>query len=127
MDIKPIRTKSDYSQALEEIRKLFNADANTPDGDKLDILLTLVGEYERDNFVIPTPDPIEAINYLIESRGLTRKKLAELLGTESRVTEVLNHKRELNLRMIRNLHSELGVPADMLINQKPKKKCYDPA
>ena len=120
MDIRPIRTKEDYLSALEETRQLFNADENTREGDKLDILLTLIEAYERENFHIPTPDPVEAIQYYMESRGLTRKKLSKLLGTESRVSEVLSRKRGLNLRMIRNLHKELGIPADLLINEATK-------
>lgn len=124
MKIKPIKTEEDYSKVMEEIKKLFHAEINTPEGDKLDILVTLAEAYERDHYQIPTPDPVEAINYFIESRGLSKKKLVELLGTESRVSEVLNHKRNLNLRMIRNLHFELGIPAEVLINEYPLENCY---
>lgn len=125
MKIKPIKTEEDYQQALEEIRKLFNAEIDTPEGDKLDILVTLVEAYERENYQIPTPDPVEAINYFIESRGLSSEELVRLLGTRSRVSEVLNYKRGLNLRMIRSLHGELGIPAEVLINEYSLKNCYE--
>lgn len=124
MKIKPIKTEEDYQQALEEIRKLFNAEIDTPEGDKLDILVTLVEAYERENYQIPTPDPVEAINYFIESRGLSSEELVRLLGTRSRVSEVLNYKRGLNLRMIRSLHGELGIPAEVLINEYSLKNFY---
>ena len=124
MNIKPIKTESDYKQALEEIRNLFQAENDTPEGDYLDVLVTLVEAYERDHFHIPAPDPVEAINYFIESRGISRSELADILGTQSRVSEVLNYQRGLNLRMIRNLHGELGIPANVLINKYDLKKPY---
>ncbi|MDO9545572.1 MAG: hypothetical protein Q7J07_02340 [Pelolinea sp.] len=125
MNIKPIKTESDYNQALEEIRNLFQAENDTPEGDYLDVLVTLVEAYERDHFQIPAPDPVEAINYFIESRGISRSELADILGTHSRVSEVLNYQRGLNLRMIRNLHGELGIPADVLINKYDLKKSFE--
>ena len=126
MNIKPIKTDDDYNKALEEIRNNFHVEDNTPKGDYLDVLVTLVEAYEREHFPIPAPDPVEALNYFIESRGLSRSQLAKLLGPRSRVTEVLNYQRGLSLRMIRNLHGELGIPADVLINEYELKKSYEP-
>lgn len=115
MDIKPIKTNADYQNAMAQIESLFNAQPGTPDSDSLDVLTTLVESFERENFPIPAPDPVAAIQYFLESRKVTRKELVKILGTKSRVTEVLNYKRGLSLRMIRNLHDELGIPADVLI------------
>jgi len=115
MDIKPIKTEADYQAVLEEIEKLFDAALDTPEGDRLEVLVTLVEAYEEKHYSIPMPDPIEAILYHMESRGLTRRDLQPYIGSRARVSEVLNRKRPLTMEMIRNLHSGLGIPAEVLI------------
>ena len=115
MDIKPIKTEADYQAALEEIEKLFDAAPDTPEGDRLEVLVTLVEAYEEKHYSIPKPDPIEAIFYHMESRGLTRRDLQPYIGSRARVSEVLNRKRPLTMEMIRNLHKGLGIPAEVLI------------
>jgi len=115
MDIKPIKTETDYQAALEEIENLFDADPDTPEGDRLEVLVTLVEAYEEKHYSIPMPDPIEAILYHMESRGLTRLDLQQYIGSRARVSEVLNRKRPLTMEMIRNLHKGLGIPAEVLI------------
>jgi HTH-type transcriptional regulator/antitoxin HigA len=122
MDIHPIKTEADYQTALEEIQSLFDAAPNTPQGDKLEVLATLVEAYEEKHFPIPAPDPIEAVRYFMDSRGLTRKDLEPYIGNRARVSEVLNRKRPLTLRMIQRLHNTLGVPADMLIKPYPMSR-----
>jgi HTH-type transcriptional regulator / antitoxin HigA len=122
MDIHPIKTEADYQAALEEIQSLFEAAPNTPQGDKLEVLATLVEAYEDKHFPIPAPDPIEAVRYFMDSRGLTRKDLEPYIGNRARVSEVLNRKRPLTLRMIQRLHNTLGVPADMLLKPYPMSR-----
>jgi HTH-type transcriptional regulator/antitoxin HigA len=114
MDIKPIKTKADYESALEEIERLFDAEPDTPEGDRLEVLVTLVQAYEAQHYSIPLPDPIEAIKYYLESRGLSRRDLEPYLGSRARVSEILNRKRRLSLNMIRKL-AGLGIPAQVLI------------
>ncbi len=115
MDIRPIKTETDYEWALAEIENLLEAEPDTPDGDRLDILVTLVEAYEDDFYSIPMPDPIEMILYTMESRGLTRRDLEPYIGTRARVSEILNRKRPLTLTMIRKLHTGLGISADVLV------------
>lgn len=115
MDIKPIKTEKDYQSALREIDLLFNASPDTQEGDRLDVLTTLVEAYEDKHYSIPLPDPIESIIYHIESRSLSRHDLAPYIGSRSRVSEVLNRKRALTINMIRRLHAGLGIPAEILI------------
>ena len=115
MDIRPIRTEADYQAALAEIERLFGTALNTPEGDRLDVLTTLVEAYEDLHYRIPAPDPVEAIKYYMESRGLSRGDLEPYLGSRARVSEVLSRKRPLSLSMIRRLHTGLGIPADVLI------------
>ena len=115
MDIKPIRTKRDHLAALKEIERLFNARPGTADGDRLEVLTTLVTAYEEKHHSVPLPNPIDAIQYYMESRGLTRRDLEKFLGSRARVSEVLNRKRTLTMEMIRNLHKRLGIPAEVLI------------
>lgn len=115
MDIRPIKTDADYQAALAEIEQLFDAQLDTPEGDRLDILTTLVEVYEADHELIAAPDPIDAIAYYLESRGLTRRDLEPYIGSRARVSEVLNRKRALTLEMIRRLHIGLGIPAEVLI------------
>jgi HTH-type transcriptional regulator/antitoxin HigA len=115
MEIKPIKTKADYQTALKEVEKLFDAKPGTPEGDRLDVFTTLIEAYEEKHHPIPPPDPIEAIFYYLESRGLTRKDLETFIGSRSRVSEVINRKRPLSIEMIRRLHEKLGIPAEVLI------------
>ena len=115
MNIRPIKTEEDYEDVLAEIEKIFDASPSTPEGDRLDILVTLVEVYEDQHYSIPNPDPIEALSYYMESRGLSRKDLEPYIGSRARVSEVLNRKRPLTLKMIRKLNINLGISADVLI------------
>lgn len=115
MDIKPIKTEIDYRKTLAEIESLFTAEPDTSAGDRLDVLTTLVEAYEQKHFSIPAPDPVEAIKYWMESRGISRQDLVPLLGSRARISEIFNHKRGLTLTMIRRLHDSLGIPAEALI------------
>ncbi len=115
MDVKPIRTETDYEAALEEISRLWGAPYGSSEGDKLDVWVTLVEAYEEKHHPIPPPEPIEAILHHIESQGLSRHDLEPYFGSCARVSEILNRKRPLSLRMIRKLQSELGISADILI------------
>ena len=115
MDIKPIRTKRDYEAALAEIERLMTAKRNTPEGDRLDILVTLVEAYEARHFPLDLPDPVEAIKFRMEQAGLTPKDLVPAIGRLNRVYEILNRKRSLTLGMIRKLNETLGIPVDSLI------------
>ena len=115
MDIQPIRNEQDYDQALAEIEGLWGAEEGTKAGDKLDILLVLVEDYEARHHRISPPDPVDAIKFRMEQMNLTRKDLEPCIGNRGRVSEVLNRRRELSLAMIRNLHSRLSIPLESLI------------
>jgi HTH-type transcriptional regulator / antitoxin HigA len=115
MDIKPIKTQTDYQAALDEIEHLFDAVANTPDGDRLEVLSALVEAHEERHHQIPLPDPIDAIYYYMESRGISRRELEPYIGSRARISEVLNRKRPLSIDMIRKLSAGLGIPAEVLI------------
>ncbi|MBK7492573.1 MAG: transcriptional regulator [Nitrosomonas sp.] len=117
MDIKPIKTDADYRAALKEVESLMTAKPNTPEGEKLDIMVTLIEAYERKHFPLDLPDPVEAIKFEMEQKGLTVKDLEPMIGKSNRVYEVLNRKRVLTLRMIQKLHQELGIPAESLIKK----------
>src|SRR3954454_16609843 len=114
-ELKPIRTKADYKRALSEAERLWGAKSGTPKGDRLDVLATLIDAYETRHYPMDPPDPIEAIQFRMEQQGLTRKDLEPLIGTRTRVAEVLNRKRNLSIEMIRRLHQQLGIPAEVLI------------
>ncbi len=116
MDIQPIKNEKDYDKALAEIEMLWGAEEGTEKGDKLDILLVLVEDYEEKYHQISPPDPVEAIKFRMEQMNLTRKDLEPFIGGRGRVSEVLNHRRGLSLNMIRNLHSNLSIPLESLIN-----------
>lgn len=122
MEIKPIRTAEDYRATLQEIEKLMMAEPGTPDGERLDVLVTLVEAYERKHFPLDLPDPVEAIKFVMDQRGLTVKDLEPMIGHSNRVYEVLSRKRPLTLRMIWRLHTELGIPAESLIKQPDKSE-----
>jgi len=121
-NLKPIRTKADYEAALAAIERLWGARAGTPQGDRLDILATLVDAYENEHYPMDPPDPIEAIKFRMEQQGLDRKDLAGILGSRTRVAEVLNRRRGLSINMIRRLHDKLGISLDVLIRPIRTKK-----
>jgi len=114
-EVKPIRKTKDYEVALKEMEKLWGAKSDTPEGDRLDVLATLIDAYEAVHYPMDPPDPIEAIKFRMEQQGLTRKDLEPLIGTRTRVAEVLNRKRSLSIGMIRRLHDTLGISAEVLI------------
>ena len=117
MDIKPIKTDADYRAALNEIEGLMMAGPDTPEGEKLDVMVTLIEAYEAKHFPMDLPDPVEAIIFEMERKGLTVKDLEPMIGKSNRVYEILNRTRPLTLKMIRNLHKGLGIPAESLIKQ----------
>ena len=121
MKIKPIRTRTDYRQALKEIETLMNAQAGTPEGERLDVLATLVEAYERKQFPMDLPDPVEAIKFRMEQSGLAPRDLVPMIGQLNRVYEVLNRTRPLTLKMVWRLHRELGIPAESLIKHERRK------
>ena len=121
-EVRPIRTKRDYEAALKEIERLWCSKSGTPEGDRLDVLATLVDAYEAVHYPIDPPDPIEAIKFRMEQQGLTRKDLEPLIGTRTRVAEVLNRKRSLSIGMIRRLHDALGISAEVLIRPSRGQK-----
>ena len=117
MNIKPIKSEEDYRATLQEIESLMSAEPGTPAGERLDVLVTLVEAYERKHHSLDLPDPVEAIKFTMEQRGLTVKDLEPMIGRANRVYEVLSRKRPLTLKMIWKLHKGLGIPAESLIKQ----------
>jgi HTH-type transcriptional regulator/antitoxin HigA len=115
MEIAPIKTQRDYRRVLKEIEGLMRAKRNTPEGDRLDVLVTLVEAWESKHFPLDLPDAVEAIKYQMEQSGLEPRDLVPFIGSRNRVHEVLNRKRPLTLKMIRRLHEGLGIPAESLI------------
>lgn len=115
MNIFPIRTEADYEAVLARIELLMDAEFNTPEGDELDILTTLVESYEAKHFLIPLSDPVEAILLRMEQMEMKPRDLTPIIGSRSKVSEVLNRKRQLSIAMIRNLHSQLNIPYESLI------------
>ena len=115
MNIKPIKTDGDYKEALKIIESLMMAESDTPDGEKLDVMVTLVEAYEAKHFPMELPDPVEAIKFEMERKSLSVKDLEPMIGKSNRVYEILNRKRSLTLKMIWNLHKGLGIPAESLI------------
>jgi len=122
MNIRPIKTKADYRAALKEIEALMSARPGSSEGERLDVLVTLVEAYERRHFPMDLPDPIEAIRFSMEQNGLAAKDLVPMIGQINRVYEVLNRKRPLTLQMIRRLHRELGIPAESLIRETGEQR-----
>jgi HTH-type transcriptional regulator / antitoxin HigA len=120
--IKPIKTEADYEVVLAEIDTLMDVEPGTPEGDRLDVLVTLVEAYEAKHWRIDPPDPIAAIELRMQQKGLTRLDLEKILGSRSRVSEILNRKRSLTLDMIRRLHSLWGIPAESLIQPTTRKR-----
>ena len=115
MNIKPVRTKREYNEALKSVEGLMNAKTGTPEGDMLDVLVTLIQAYEAKHFPMMPPDPIESIKFVMEQRGLTVHDLTPVFGRTNRAYEVLNRRRPLSLAMIRKLHNDFGIPAEVLI------------
>ena len=115
MNIKLIKTKKDYEQALARLEVIFDAKKRTPQGDELELLGMLVDNYENEKFPIGFPDPIEAIKFRMEQLGYTQTDLANVVGLKSRASEILNRKRKLSLEMIRQIHDSLNIPTEVLI------------
>jgi HTH-type transcriptional regulator/antitoxin HigA len=118
MNIKPVKTPKDHRLALKEIESLMSAKANTPEGDRLDVLVTLVEAYERTHFPMDIPDAVEAIKFRMEQQGLTVEDLEPVIGRKNRVYEILSRRRPLTLRMIEGLYRVFGIPAESLLKQK---------
>jgi HTH-type transcriptional regulator/antitoxin HigA len=114
MRIRPIKTKADYRAALKEVERLWDADPGTPEGDGVDVLTTLIEVYEAEHFPIPAPDPIAAIEFMLDQKGMSRRDLEPAIGSRGRVSEVLARKRPLTLPMVRALSSLLDIPTDVL-------------
>jgi len=114
MNIRPIKTEEDYNNTLNQIESLMDAKPNTPQMDELEVLTTLVEAYEAQHHVIDAPDPIEAIKFRMEQEGLKQKDLVPIVGSKSRVSEILNKKRKLTIEMIRNLHKQLHILVESL-------------
>lgn len=119
-DVKPIRNEADYDAAMADVAALWGAPSGTPEGDRLEVLATLIDAYEAKHHAMDAPDPIEAIIFRMEQQGLTRKDLEHIIGTRTRIAEVLNRKRSLSIAMIRRLHDRLGISAEVLI--RPSRK-----
>ena len=117
MNIKPIKTKKDYDNALVQLEKIFDAKRGTKEGDMLEILSLLIENYEEEHYPIDPPDPIEAIKFRMDQMGYNQNDLADTIGSKSRVSEVLNRKRKLTLPMIRNISKKLNIPSDTLIRE----------
>jgi HTH-type transcriptional regulator/antitoxin HigA len=113
--VRPLRCEADYEAALGEVEKLWGSQSGTAEGDRLDVLATLIDAYEAEHFPMDPPDPIEAIKFRMEQQGLTRKDLETIIGSRTRIAEVLSRKRGLSIAMIRRLHDKLGISADVLI------------
>lgn len=122
MDIRPLKTKADYKAALKEVETLMQAKPNTPAGDRLDVLVTLVEAYEARHYPMELPDPVDAIKFTMEQKGLTVKDLEPMIGRPNRVYEILNRTRPLTLKMIWRLHQGLGIPAESLIRQAEEQQ-----
>jgi len=120
--VRPIRTKADHRAALKEAERLWDADPGTPDGDRVDVLVTLIEAYESRHFPIPAPDPIAAIEFMMEQKGLARRDLEPAIGGRGRVSEVLTRKRPLTLPMVRSLSALLDIPPQILIQPYSMRK-----
>lgn len=120
-ELKPIRSEADHEAAMEEVAALWGAPSGTPEGDRLDVLATLIDAYESAHHPIDPPDPIEAIKFRMEQQGMTRKDLEAIIGTRTRVAEVLHRKRSLSIGMSRRLHDRLGISAEVLIQPSRKE------
>ena len=124
MEIRPIKTESDYQATLKEIEGLMSAAGDTPEGDHLDVLVTLVEAYEREHYPIDFLDPVEAIKFRMEQQGLTVEDLVPIIGRKNRVYEILARKRPLTLRMIERLHEALSIPAESLLKHSSHRSSH---
>lgn len=122
MDIKPVRTSKDHRAALAEVERLWEAKPGTPEHDRLEVLVTLIEAFETKHHPIPPPDPVEAILFRMDQLDLDRKDLEALIGSRARVSEVLGGRRSLSLEMIRRLHRQLGIPAEVLIGASIRRR-----
>jgi len=120
-DLRPIRSEADYRAALSEVERLWGSRTGTPEGDRLDILATLIDAYEEQRYPVDPPDPIDAIRFRMEQQGLTRRDLQRLIGIRTRVADILSRMRGLTLAMVRRLHEQLGIPAEVLIRPSRRK------
>jgi len=119
MELKPLHSEADYDAALAELEALWSAPEDSPEADRLEVLAMLVGAYEQTHFPIDAPDPVAFLEYVMESRGLTRKDLEPYIGPRGRVSDIMNRVRPLSLEMIRRLSAGLGIPAEVLIQDYP--------
>jgi len=119
MEIKPIKTKKDYNNSIKRIEEIWGAKKDSAEGEELDLLCTLVESYEMHHCPITAPDPIDAIQFRMEQLGITKTDMAKYLGAQSRVSEILNRKRQLTLKMVKSLYNDLKIPADILLNDHP--------
>jgi HTH-type transcriptional regulator / antitoxin HigA len=117
MEINPIKTEKDYDLALERVEVIFDAIPNSVEADELDILVTLIEKYEQIHYPIPEPDPIEAIKFMMEQRGMTQNELGIILNSRSRVSEIFKRKRALTIKQIRLIQDNLHIPASTLIKE----------
>lgn len=117
MKVKILKTEKDYEKALSRLDEIFDAPTNAKEGDEAELLVLLIEKYEDEHYPIGPPDPIEAIKFRMEQMGMKKKDLAEVLGYKSRVTEILNRKRKLSLKMIRSLHEKLKIPYESLMTE----------
>ncbi|MEE9463868.1 MAG: helix-turn-helix domain-containing protein [Bacteroidales bacterium] len=115
MEIKPIKTEQDYNMSIKRIEELWGAKRDTSEGDELDLLCTLVESYEMKHYPIAPPDPIDAIKFRMEQMGMTNADMVKYLGSQSRVSEILNGKRKLTLKMVKSLYKGLNIPAEILL------------
>jgi HTH-type transcriptional regulator/antitoxin HigA len=115
MDIKPVKTKQNYDESIRRIEELWGAKKDTPAGDELDLLVTIVESYEMKHYPIAPPDPIDAIKFRMEQMGMTKADMVKYLGSQSRVSEILNRKRDLTLKMVKSLYKGLKIPAEILL------------
>ncbi|MCH8496398.1 MAG: helix-turn-helix domain-containing protein [Balneolales bacterium] len=118
MNIYPLHTETDYNNALSRIDEIFEAKPGTPQGDELEVLGILIDEFEKRQFPITSPDPVEAVKFRMEQLGLTQTDLAKLIGSKSRASEILSGKRSLSLRVIRLLNQKLNIPAEILLQEE---------
>lgn len=121
MDISPVKSVRDYRRTLKEIEGLMMARRGTPQGDRLEVLVTLVEAWEATHYPLDLPDPIEAIKYHMEQKGLAPRDLIPFLGSSNRVHAILNRKQPLTLKMVWQLHTGLGIPAESLIKQRRER------
>src|ERR1700687_1906913 len=122
MDIKPIRGEADYERALHRVEELWNSPEGSAESDELDVLATLIEAYEREQYPIELPDPIEAIKFRLEQQGKDSRALIGVIGQRTRVYEVMQGKRPLSLKMIRNLHEKFDIPAEVLIQPARRRR-----